>query len=272
MLDLSGIEAGYGDITVLHGIDLEVGAGEIVALIGANGAGKTTLAKVISGLLPARRGGISFAGEAIGRLSPQARIARGVAQVPEGRQIVSGFTVRENLRLGAYTKRRALGESGMVARIAEACRQFPVLEERLDSLAGNLSGGQQQMLAIARALMVEPKLLILDEPSIGLSPLLVGEIFRQIESLRAHGIGILLSEQNARMSLAIADRAYVIEMGRVVLSGRGADLLDDPEVAARYLGMGKAAEVTDAAADAARHAALVGGLARILGTVSVSER
>ncbi len=183
---------------------------------------------------------------------------------------MSGFTVRENLRLGAYTKRRALGESGMAARIAEACRQFPVLEERLDSLAGNLSGGQQQMLAIARALMVEPRLLILDEPSVGLSPLLVGEIFRQIAALRAQGIGILLSEQNARMSLAIADRAYVIEMGRVVLSGRGAELLDNPEVAARYLGMGKAAETADAATTEARHAALVNGLARILGTDAAS--
>jgi branched-chain amino acid transport system ATP-binding protein len=266
MLELRGIAAGYGDITVLHGIDLDVKAGEIVALIGANGAGKTTLAQVISGLLPARGGSIRFENEAIERLSPRARIARGISQVPEGRQIVSGFTVRENLRLGAYTKRRALGESGMAARIAEACRQFPVLHERLDGLAGNLSGGQQQMLAIARAMMVEPRLLILDEPSIGLSPLLVAEIFRQIASLRSRGIGILLSEQNARMSLAIADRAYVIEMGRVVLAGRGAELLDNPEVAARYLGMGTASEATDAVADEARHEALVRGLARILGT------
>jgi branched-chain amino acid transport system ATP-binding protein len=271
MLELRGIEAGYGDITVLHGIDIEVGAGEIVALIGANGAGKTTLAKMISGLLPARRGSIHFEGEAIERLSPRARIARGIAQVPEGRQIVAGFTVRENLRLGAYTKRRALGESGMAARIADSCKPFPALEERLDALAGNLSGGQQQMLAIARALMVEPKFLILDEPSIGLSPLLVGEIFRQIAALRARGIGILLSEQNARMSLAIADRAYVIEMGRVVLAGRGADLLDDPEVAARYLGMGKAV-ATDGAANDTRHAELVRGLARILGADAVTPR
>jgi branched-chain amino acid transport system ATP-binding protein len=265
MLELRGIEAGYGDITVLHGIDIEVRAGEIVALIGANGAGKTTLAQVISGLLPARRGTIRFESEAIERLSPSARIARGIAQVPEGRQLVAGFTVRENLRLGAYTRRRALGESGMAARVAEACWQFPVLQERLDGLAGNLSGGQQQMLAIARALMVEPRLLVLDEPSIGLSPLLVAEIFRQIASLRSRGIGILLSEQNARMSLAIADRAYVIEMGRVVLAGRGSELLDDPEVAARYLGMGKAVQATDGVATEARHAALVRGLARIVG-------
>jgi branched-chain amino acid transport system ATP-binding protein len=268
MLELKGVEAGYGDITVLHGIGIEVRAGEIVALIGANGAGKTTLARVISGLLPARRGELRFEGEAIERLSPRARIARGIAQVPEGRQIVSGFTVRENLRLGAYTKRHALGEAGMAVRIDDACQDFPVLRERMGSLAGNLSGGQQQMLAIARALMVEPRLLILDEPSTGLSPLLVGEIFQQIARLRARGIGILLSEQNARMSLAIADRAYVIEMGRVVLAGRGADLLDEPEVAARYLGMGKAAEIADPAADAARHAALVRDLARILGSAA----
>jgi branched-chain amino acid transport system ATP-binding protein len=266
MLELRGIEAGYGDIAVLHGIDLEVRAGEIVALIGANGAGKTTLAKVISGLLPARRGRILLDGEAIERLSPPARIARGIAQVPEGRQIIAGLTVRENLRLGGYTRRRALGAVGMAALVSEAGRQFPVLAERLDGLAGNLSGGQQQMLAIARALMIEPKLLILDEPSIGLSPLLVAEIFRHIASLRSQGLAILLSEQNARMSLAIADRAYVMEKGRIVLAGRGAALLDNPEVAARYLGMGKAAQPSGDATDASRHATLVRGLARILGT------
>jgi branched-chain amino acid transport system ATP-binding protein len=266
MLELAGIEAGYGDTAVLHGIDLEIRAGEIVALIGANGAGKTTLAKVISGLLPARRGRIRFEGAAIERLSPRARIARGIAQVPEGRQIVSGLTVRENLQLGAYTRRRDFGAGGIATLVSEACRQFPVLEERLDTLAGNLSGGQQQMLAIARALMIEPKLLILDEPSIGLSPLLVSEIFGHIAGLRSRGLAILLSEQNARMSLAIADRGYVMEMGRIVLAGPGPQLLDDPEVAARYLGMGNAAQASGDQADAARHANLVRGLARILGT------
>jgi branched-chain amino acid transport system ATP-binding protein len=270
MLAIERLEAGYGDAQVLHGIDLGVAAGEIVVLIGANGAGKTTLAKVISGLLPARAGHIRFEDKAIERLSPRARIERGIVQVPEGRQIVAGLTVSENLRLGAYTQRRRLGEAGIARRTTEICAHFPVLAERLDTAAGNLSGGQQQMLAIARALMVAPRLLVLDEPSLGLAPALVGEIFRLVATLRSRGIAILLSEQNARMSLAIADRGYVIERGRVVLQGRGRELLDNPEIAQRYLGVGASAgSSTDRHADA-RHTRLVQGLARILRPASAT--
>ncbi len=264
MLEVIGLDAGYGEATVLHGIDLAVRAGEIVALIGANGAGKTTLAKTIAGLLPARRGRILFEGRPIERARPAARIRLGMAQVPEGRQIIAGLTVAENLRLGAHVRRRSLGEAGLARRMAEVCRYFPALTERLGEMAGNLSGGQQQMLAIARALMVEPRLLILDEPSLGLSPTLVGEIFRLIAGLRAQGIAVLLSEQNARMSLAIADRGYVIEMGRVALEGGGRELLDRPEVAERYLGVGKAADTVAGGEADERHRRLVRGLAEIL--------
>ena len=264
MLEIGGLHTGYGDVAVLHGIDLTVGAGEIVALIGANGAGKSTLAKTISGLLPVRRGEIRFAGNDLARLSPRQRVLLGIAHVPEGRQIIAGLTVGENLRLGAYVRRNALGEAGIAARIDETCRHFPVLLERLGETAGNLSGGQQQMLAIARALMAGPKLLILDEPSLGLSPTLVAEIFRLIGGLRAQGLAILLSEQNARLSLAIADRAYVIEMGRVVMQGRGRDLLGSPEIAERYLGVGAAAAGQGRQHVDIRRAALAQGLRRIL--------
>ena len=265
-LEARGLTAGYGDLTVLHGIDLHVAAGEIVALIGANGAGKTTLAKTISGLLPVRRGRIVLDGRAIESLPPRARVRLGIAHVPEGRQIIGGLTVGDNLRLGAYAVRRRLGAAGIARRLEAVCRHFPALTERLDTPAGNLSGGQQQMLAIARALMIEPRVLILDEPSLGLSPRLVAETFGLIAALRAQGLAILLSEQNAQLSLAIADRAYVIETGRVALEGSGAELLGRAEVAARYLGVGKAVDAREGAADAARrHAALVRGLTAILG-------
>jgi branched-chain amino acid transport system ATP-binding protein len=264
MLEVSGLRAGYREIEILHGIDLAVRAGEIVALIGANGAGKTTLAKTLAGLSPARAGRISFEGVAIERLGPPRRIALGMAHVPEGRQIVAGLSVADNLRLGAYIHRRRLGESGIARRIADLSRQFPALSGRLGEPAGNLSGGQQQMLAIARALMVEPRLLILDEPSLGLAPTLVAEIFRLIVSLRDQGIAILLSEQNARMSLAIADRAYVMEMGRITLQGSGGELLDSAEVAERYLGVGKSVDAADARAADERRARLVRGLGEIM--------
>lgn len=257
MLELKRIHTGYGGMDVIHGIDLEVGAGEIVALVGANGAGKSTLVKVVSGLLPLRAGEILFEGERIDRLSPRARVLKGIAQVPEGRQVFGGLSVAENLRLGAYVHRRALGEADLQARIHAVCERFPVLLERLDTPVGNLSGGQQQMLVIARGLMAEPRLLILDEPSLGLSPVLVAEIFRLIAALRAErGVSIVLAEQNAKLSLAIADRAYVIEMGRVALAGTGRELLASPAVAERYLGVGHAV----GSADAAAHGRLVGRL------------
>jgi branched-chain amino acid transport system ATP-binding protein len=262
MLELTAVEAGYRDLTVLHGIDLEVRAGEIVALIGPNGAGKTTLARTIAGLLPVRRGQIRFTGAPIERLPPWTRIRLGMAHAPEGRQVVGGLTVADNLRLGAYALRRRRNESWIGGRIAAVCELFPQLRERLDEAAGNLSGGQQQMLAIARALMTEPKLLVLDEPSLGLAPALVAEIFRLIDRLRANGIAILLSEQNAQMTLAVADRAYVIETGSIVLHGRGRELLGRPEIAERYLGVGgdSAASRQD---PEGRYARLVRGLADI---------
>jgi branched-chain amino acid transport system ATP-binding protein len=240
MLELRALSSGYGSRSVVHEIDLAAGKGEIVALVGANGAGKSTLVKTVSGLLPARGGRILFDGADIAACSPRERVLRGIVHVPEGRQVFAGLSIAENLRLGAWAHRGALDAAGMERRTAKVCAVFPMLLERLREPAGTLSGGQQQMLAIARGLMAEPRLLLLDEPSLGLSPILVGEIFRLIERLREQGTAILLSEQNARMSLAIADRAYVIEGGRVVLEGGGSELLGRPEVAERYLGVGKA--------------------------------
>lgn len=242
MLDARGLTSGYGAGSVVRGVSVEVRAGEIVALIGANGAGKSTLLKTLSGLIAVRAGQLVFDGERIERLSTRERVRRGLAHVPEGRQVFAGLSVEENLRLGAYAHQH-LGEDETQRRLAEVCARFPVLRERLRGPAGNLSGGQQQMLAIARGLMARPRLLLLDEPSLGLSPILVTQIFRLVAGLRAQGLAILLSEQNARQSLAIADRAYVIESGCVVLHGTGQALLHDPQVAERYLGMGKAVNV-----------------------------
>jgi branched-chain amino acid transport system ATP-binding protein len=264
MLEIRHLITGYGESAVLHGIDLTVSSGEIVALVGANGAGKSTLLKTISGLLPARQGAILFDGRRIDGISARSRIDLGLSQVPEGRQIIAGLTIAENLRLGAYSRRRSLGKSGMEQQIDEVCRLFPVLTARLDQPAGNLSGGQQQMLAIARAMMARPRLLLLDEPSLGLSPALVADIFRLIVQLRTQGLALLLSEQNARMSLAIADRGYVIEMGHVALQGTGPELLGRQDVTDRYLGAGKAADGADRARRDQRHAVLVRGLGQVL--------
>ena len=239
MLAVEQLSTGYGRASVVRGVDLTLSPGSIVALIGANGAGKSSLLKALSGLLPLHAGRILLDGEAIGRLSPRERVRRGIAHVPEGRQIFPGMTVADNLALGAYAERPKPDQAGREARIREACALFPVLLERLKQPVGTLSGGQQQMLAIARGLMSRPKVLLLDEPSLGLAPILVGEIFRLIAGLRREGIAILLSEQNARLSLAVADYAYVIEMGKVVLEGGGRALLRDPEVARRYLGVGR---------------------------------
>ena len=251
MLELKRVSTGYEAVDVIHDIDLSVREGEIVALVGANGAGKSTLVKAISGIVPIRRGEIQLDGKRIDAETPRARVLAGIAQVPEGRQVFSGLTVRENLQLGAYAK--GAGDAALDARIDEIGKLFPALMGRLNEPAANLSGGQQQMLAIGRGLMAEPRILVLDEPSLGLLPVLVVEIFKLIASLRSQGRGILLSEQNAKLSLAIADRAYVIENGRVTLSGTGQELLHNPEVAERYLGVGKGVSV----ADAPRHAQLV---------------
>jgi len=258
MLEIKHLSTGYETGDVLHEIDLSVGKGEIVALVGANGAGKSTLVKTVSGLVPARVGEILFEGKRIDRLKPRERVLLGIAHVPEGRQIFPGLTVAENLELGAYSH-GALEDSVKKARIQKVCAPFPILLERLSEPVSNLSGGQQQMLAIARGLMAEPRLIMLDEPSLGLAPALVVEIFRMIASMRELGLAILLSEQNARSSLAISDRAYVIEQGSVALEGSGKELLGMSEVAERYLGVGKSV----GALDEQRHQHLVGRLKTI---------
>jgi branched-chain amino acid transport system ATP-binding protein len=239
-LELRGVSAGYGGASVIHDFDLVVQPREIVTLVGANGAGKSTLVKAISGLIPIRAGTISFGGVRIDAMSTAARMRLGIAHVPEGRQIFSGLSVADNLDLGAYLHSRRAGV--VDDKRAEVTTYFPALRQRMTSVAGNLSGGQQQMLAIGRGLMTRPKLLILDEPSLGLAPRIVSEIFALIVRLREQGIAILLSEQNAQLSLAIADRGYVIENGRVAQTGAGRELLQSKDIAERYLGVGAKAE------------------------------
>jgi len=233
VLAVDGVTCRYGRIEVLHGVSLNVARGEVVALVGSNGAGKTTLMRTISGILPAAAGSIAFAGEAIDRLPAHVRVARGLAQVPEARQVFAPLSVEDNLRLGAY-RRRAPDTPRALDRVFAL---FPVLAERRQSAAGTLSGGQQQMLAIARALMSDPQMLLLDEPSMGLAPVLVDRILDTIVALRTDGMTILLVEQNVNAALAIADRAYVLETGRIVLSGPSATLTDDPRVREAYLGL-----------------------------------
>lgn len=233
LLELKGVTSRYGRIEVLHGIDLTVGRGELVALVGANGAGKTTLLRTISGVQPITGGSIGFDGADLSGRRPEARVAGGILQVPEGRQVFAPMTIEDNLRMGAFTRPAAEIRQGL----DEIWELFPVLLEKRDLAAGNLSGGQQQMVALGRALMGRPKLLLLDEPSMGLAPLVVEEIFRVIGRLKASGMTILLVEQNASAALAIADRGYVLETGSVVLTGTGCDLLSNDEVRRAYLGM-----------------------------------
>jgi branched-chain amino acid transport system ATP-binding protein len=258
LLELKSVTVGYGSHAVLHEIDLALERGEIITLLGVNGAGKSTLAKTVSGLLPLQAGSILLEGEPIASLPPAERLRRGIAHVPEGRQIFAGMTVAENLALGAYT----VSEADRAARLQEVLARFPVLSERMNDLAGNFSGGQQQILAIARGLMSKPKILVLDEPSLGIAPLLVAEIFRLVVALREQGITILLVEQNARAALSIADRGYVFEQGRIALAGAAKDLLNSPEIAERYLGMGGTTEASDVAGAA---------LAQKLRSVMVAE-
>ncbi len=232
MLEVSGLRSAYGRIEVLKGVSLEVRAGEVVALIGSNGAGKTTLLRALSGVQPITGGEIRFLGERIDRLPSHRRVERGMTQSPEGRQVFGPLSVEDNLRLGAYMRRdkEIEGDRGRVFTM------FPILHEKRRLAAGGLSGGQQQMLAIGRALMGKPKLLLLDEPSLGLSPILVDQILTAIVSLRSDGVTVLLVEQNASAALEIADRGYVIETGRIALEGTGIELLSDPKVKAAYLG------------------------------------
>lgn len=231
LLDVDGLEAGYGAITALRGVGLEVREGEIVTLIGSNGAGKSTLLRVISGLLQPRSGRILFAGEEIGGARPDRIVRLGVCHVPEGRRIFANLTVRENLQMGAYVRR------GDTARSLErVLTLFPRLQERLRQPGGTLSGGEQQMLAIGRALMAQPRLLLLDEPSLGLAPRLVQQIFDIVRAINAEGTTVVLVEQNAQQALRVASRAYVLETGSLALAGPAADLAADPRVRRAYLG------------------------------------
>lgn len=233
LLEVKGLEVYYGVIQALKGIDFEVNEGEIVTLIGANGAGKTTTMQSVIGLIPPKAGTVSFEGKDITHLHCHKIVSLGMSQVPEGRRIFQELTVYQNLLMGAYIQKdkKAIKED-----IKKIYARFPRLEERKNQIAGTLSGGEQQMLAMGRALMSRPKLLMLDEPSMGLSPLLVDEVFTIIKDLNKEGTTVLLVEQNAGKSLAISDRAYVLENGRIVLSGTGDELLQSEEVKKAYLG------------------------------------
>jgi len=232
MLAVMGLRAGYGKIEVLHDVALSVDSGQIVALIGANGAGKTTLLKTISGLIRPTAGSIEFAGKSIVHRPPHKIVALGLSQVPEGRAILKRMTVLDNLRMGAFTRR-----DGQIGRDIDAVfARFPALDARRHKPAATLSGGEQQMLAIGRALMARPALLLLDEPSLGLAPKLISRIFLILRELQREGKTVLLVEQNARQALQIADRGYVMERGRIALSGSGQELLNTPEVQQSYLG------------------------------------
>ncbi|QRM30292.1 ABC transporter ATP-binding protein [Microvirga sp. VF16] len=235
MLKIQDVHLAYGPISAVRRATIEVDAGEVVAIVGGNGAGKSTLLKGIAGLMPVSSGKILFEKEDVTRLPPHRRVARGIALSPEGRQVFPDQSVYDNLTLGAYFRR--LSNEALEAEVEEQFKLFPRLRERRNQLAVTLSGGEQQMLAIARALMGKPRLLLLDEPSLGLAPKIIQEIFDIIVSLRRSGITILLVEQMANMALAIADRAYVLETGNVTLSGTGQQLLHDPKVRAAYLGV-----------------------------------
>jgi len=232
MLRVENLNSGYGRIAVLRNVSLEVAAGEMVALVGSNGAGKTTLLRAISGVQPSR-GTITFDGQPIHQLSAHARVRAGIVQVPEARQVFAPLPVADNLRLGAWTRRDA-----DIGRDLDAVyATFPALAEKRAIAAGALSGGQQQMLAIGRALMARPKLLLLDEPSMGLAPMLAEQILANVAALKKGGLTVLLVEQNAHAALAIADRAYVLETGQITLSGESAMLREDPRVKEAYLGL-----------------------------------
>ena len=229
MLEVAGLASRYGRIPALADIALRVQTGELVAIVGANGAGKTTLLRSLSGVQPSTATTLSFEGADIRPERPRQRVQRGIVQVPEGRQVFGAMSVEDNLLLGAFAR-------GTRDTLATVWAMFPVLREKRQETAGTLSGGEQQMLAIGRALMADPRLLLLDEPSMGLAPLLVAEIFGHVAALKARGTTILLVDQNARAALAIADRGYVMATGRIVAQGRAADLLRDPQVQQAYLG------------------------------------
>ena len=233
MLALDRVSAGYGPVAVLHEVSLRVSEGEMVCLLGANGAGKSTTVRTISGLLRPTAGTITFLGDRLDGRPAHAVLRRGIAQCPEGRRIFPEMTVQENLEMGAYVRGRAGASPDELARVF---RHFPRLQERAGQLGGTLSGGEQQMLAIARALMSSPRLLLLDEPSLGLAPTMVETVFRVIAEIRRQGVTVLMVEQNAALALRMADRAYVMESGRIALEGPARDLLDNADVRRAYLG------------------------------------
>ncbi len=233
MLTVKSLESGYGKIKALFGLDLEIKSGEIVALIGANGAGKTTFLKTVSGLIPASQGTIRFMDENIENRAPEKIVNLGISHVPEGRMVFAQRTVETNLQVGAFGRK---DKKGIKEDIEKYYEMFPILGERRNQKAGTLSGGEQQMLAIARGLMKRPKLLFLDEPSMGLAPVLVNQIFKTIRALNKTGLSILLVEQNVKKALKITQRAYVIELGKIVHQGKSSDLLDSDEIRKSYLG------------------------------------
>ena len=232
MLEVHDINLYYGAIHAIKGVSFQVNEGEIVTLIGANGAGNSTILKTVSGLLHSNTGSITFQGENIGGMAPHKLVGKGLAQVPEGRAVFLRMTVEENLEMGGYTR----PNSEIAPHLERVFDQFPRLKERRKQVAGTLSGGEQQMLAMGRALMSSPKLMMLDEPSMGLAPILVDQIFEIIQTLHKNGTTILLVEQNARMALSVADRGYVLETGKLVSTGTGAQLLKDESVKKAYLG------------------------------------
>jgi len=234
LLRLDDVRASYGDLQALFGITFEVKAGEIVTLIGANGAGKTTTLRVISGLLKSRQGKVYFDGQDISKLPPHEIVMRGVSHVPEGRQLFPFMSVEENLALGAYIPRQ---RPGIKQAIEEQLELFPILKERRKQLAGTLSGGEQQMVAVARGLMAAPKLLLLDEPSLGLAPKIVEEVFTKVQQIGKSGVTVLIVEQNVVDGLSISDRGYVVENGEVILQGSPKELLGNEQIRAAYLGL-----------------------------------
>lgn len=233
MLEVKNLHVHYGVIEALKGVDIEVNEGEIVSLIGANGAGKTTMLQSISGIVKKTSGDVMFLGESIFNANPKHIVELGLNQVPEGRRIFTGMSVYENLMMGAFLRK---DKEGIKADYQKVCKQFPILDQRMNQDASTLSGGEQQMLAMGRALMARPKLLLLDEPSMGLAPILVKEIFSIIQEINKNGTTVLLVEQNAKMALSIAHRAYVLETGKVVLSGTGKELAASEDIQKAYLG------------------------------------
>jgi len=233
LLEVSNLQVAYGHIEAVQGIDFHVEAGEICSLVGANGAGKSTTLLALSGLVKPKAGTIRFEGEDLAKLKTHQIVERGLVQVAEGRAILTTLTVRENLELGAYRRK---DKAAIASDLERVLTLFPRLEERLGGVAGNLSGGEQQMLAIGRALLAKPRLLLLDEPSMGLAPIIVQDIFRKLREINSEGLTIFLVEQNVRQALKIARHGYVLENGRIVLQDTGANLLHDPKVLAAYLG------------------------------------